>query len=119
VTPNGSDARDRYGARRNAGVQGGTESSNLLCSSGESANPRSLAMPVLPHGGRKSTRAQDRSPVISKPDGFRQSQQFDGSTIGLPPCEGGTADRKRSRCYMAWLSTCCSRTQTASGPPLG
>jgi hypothetical protein len=29
-------ARDPCGARRNAGVQGGTESSNLLCSSRES-----------------------------------------------------------------------------------
>jgi hypothetical protein len=34
-------ARDPCGAPRNAGVQGGTESSNLLCSSGESANSRS------------------------------------------------------------------------------
>jgi hypothetical protein len=32
----GSGARDPCGAPRNAGVQGGTESSNLLCSSGES-----------------------------------------------------------------------------------
>src|SRR5271169_4526308 len=33
----GSGARDQCGAPWNAGVQGGTESSNLLCSSGESA----------------------------------------------------------------------------------
>src|SRR5436190_629107 len=37
----GSGARDPCGAPLNAGVQGGTESSNLLCSSGESANSRS------------------------------------------------------------------------------
>ena len=33
----GSGARDPCGAPRNAGVQGGTESSNLLCSSSESS----------------------------------------------------------------------------------
>jgi hypothetical protein len=32
---------DQFGVPRKAGFQGGTESSNLLCSSGESANSRS------------------------------------------------------------------------------
>ena len=42
----GSGARDPCGAPRNVGVQGGTESSNLLCSSKESrANLISGAMP--------------------------------------------------------------------------
>jgi hypothetical protein len=36
ATPKPGGARDPCGARRNAGVQGGTKSSNLLCSSGES-----------------------------------------------------------------------------------
>jgi hypothetical protein len=37
----GSGTRDQCGAPWNAGVQGWTESSNLLCSCGESANSRS------------------------------------------------------------------------------
>jgi hypothetical protein len=40
---NRGGARDPCGASRNAGVQGGTESSNLLCSSGESATNRAAA----------------------------------------------------------------------------
>jgi hypothetical protein len=41
----GSGTRDQCGAPWNAGVQGGTESSNLLCSSGEStANLTSSVM---------------------------------------------------------------------------
>ena len=36
ATPKPGAAADPCGAPRNAGVQGGTESSNLLCSSGES-----------------------------------------------------------------------------------
>jgi hypothetical protein len=42
----GSGARDQCGAPRNAGVQGGTESSNLLCSSSQSVsavNPEAVS----------------------------------------------------------------------------